>query len=81
MVLTIIFTSIAPYILFMYIMSLVEFQLTGTFEEIFVIPDFYLLIFLAIGVGALIQGTFSLVNKYYFPTVVEFVRKEAKLMK
>lgn len=75
MVLTIIFTSIVPYILFVYVMSLLEFQLAGTFTEIIQIPDFYLLIFVAIGIGSLIQATFAVLNKYYFPTVVDFVRK------
>lgn len=81
MVLTILFTSIIPYILFVYVMNVVEFQLVGTFIEIISIPDFFLLILLGIGIGSLIQGIFQMVNKFYFSTVVEFVRKEGKKLK
>lgn len=75
MVLAILFTSIIPYILFVYIMSIMQFQLYGTFVRVFTLPDFYVCVFLAIGVGGFLQACFSVIVKYYFPTVMDTVRK------
>lgn len=56
-------------------MSLFQPFLSGTFTQLFLSPNFYLCLCLAIGVGAFIQSTFNVLRKYYFPTAVDSVRK------
>lgn len=56
-------------------MSLLQLQLTGTFIEIFKMPDFYLCLGFAVGLGSFIQASFNVISKYYFPTAIDLVRK------
>jgi len=37
-----------------------------------------LIVLVSLGVGATIQGTFSVLGKYYFPTIVDFIRKQMR---
>lgn len=78
MVAVLLFTSIFPYLAFIYLMSIFQLVLAGTFVQMFQIPDFYLCLGLALGVGLSLQGTFGLVGKYYFPTPADSVRREWK---
>lgn len=75
MVFAILGTSVIPYLVFIYVMSVISWELSGTFVEIFGMMDFYLCLGLALGAGSFLQAGFSVMNKYYFPTVVDFVRK------
>lgn len=78
MVAAILFTSVLPYLGFVYVMSVFQASLAGTFVEIVQLPDFYLCLFLALGAGAFVQATFNVVNKYYFPSAIDIVRQEWK---
>lgn len=45
------------------------------------LPDFYLCLGLALGIGSFLQASFNIITKYYFPQSIDFVRKEWKMMK
>ena len=80
LVATFFLTSIIPYIGFMYVASLLVWEFGGTFQEVFMVPDFYVVLLISAGFGSAAQAAFSTLSKYYFPTTVDFVRKEAKRM-
>lgn len=77
-VLVILFTSIIPYLGFIYVDGLINFAFYGAFQQIFTSLNFYLIVLVSLGVGATIQGTFSIVGKYYFPSILVFIRKQIK---
>ena len=64
-----------PYVIFIYVMDIIEFTLYGTFIQVFTLPDFYLIVLLSASLAAIVMGVFGVFRKYYDPTELETVRK------
>lgn len=77
LVLSILLTSLIPYVLFNYVDSLIESSMTyNSFTQIFSQPDFYLVVLVTTCIVAMLSAIINLLLKYFRPTRIDRARKQ-----